>query len=174
MLSLNAIKRNSYVGFGPQVQPEWAELVSQLQAAIDAVLVEHCVPTGQVIGLYLRGSVAQGHAVAGVSDVDLALYVLTSQHDASAFVAAEVAHDRQDSQHSRKAARASGGHIMPCWQAVRAAMLDAADAVVQRSQHCVKCGACLGVVCDQFSRVHTAIVFRHMSAYARCTVRAAV
>ena len=116
--------------------------MTQLQAGVDAVLVDQLVSVDHIVGVFLRGSVAQGHAVAGISDIDLALYVLRSHNDANA-IAPAVAPLEQNSSRGKQGAPAHAGreNRQPCWPQIRNAMLLAADSVVQRSSLCVKCGA---------------------------------
>ena len=61
-----------------QIQPEWQLVVDAAKEKVRAELTAARVPDTAVVGLYLRGSVAQGTAVAHLSDVDLSLYLLDS------------------------------------------------------------------------------------------------
>lgn len=61
-----------------QIQPEWAPVVSHATAGLLTALHSSGVAEGDVLGVYLRGSIPQGTAAQNISDVDLSAYILIS------------------------------------------------------------------------------------------------
>lgn len=59
------------------MQQEWRPLVDAARLAVLQALRQSRHAGVRLVGLYLRGSVAQGHALAHVSDLDLMVYVAT-------------------------------------------------------------------------------------------------
>lgn len=66
------------------MQPEWQPLVDAATVAVRRALDAAAVPSGATVGLYLRGSVPQGTAVATLSDLDLSLYLLAPAAESEA------------------------------------------------------------------------------------------
>ena len=117
-----------------QVQPGWRQVVSDAQDGIQDMLLHLQIPKQAVVGLYLRGSVPQGSALAGVSDLDLMLYVLwPPQHTSTRASAARIAR-------ARDAACALSRERCSSKQRLQRGVEDVALAVAQTHEHAVKVG----------------------------------
>jgi hypothetical protein len=68
-----------------QIQPEWQPVVAIAKDCLLSALVNSGVADQDVLGVYLRGSVAQGTAVQHISDLDIYAYILIDPQEASHF-----------------------------------------------------------------------------------------
>lgn len=69
-----------------QVPASWCEAVQDAAASFSRVLTQSQQRASDLVGIYLRGSLPQGDAVAGLSDCDLFAFLLCDEQDSPAIL----------------------------------------------------------------------------------------